>query len=125
MDTILTKLTKEEKEAKKYDILTKEDLYMNQYDHDTLKYNIYALNLLDILKTQKLTASFCVKYILNVEFHLTYEEQQINIDTIKKYQPHISIDELNACLDEFQAKKSIGIKPHSVPDFFAFMEAHS
>ena len=39
------------------------DLYNNKYDMQTLKENIYAVSLWDILKTQVLTRDFCVKYI--------------------------------------------------------------
>jgi len=31
--------------------ITKDDLYRNQYDYETLKANIYTVSLLDILKT--------------------------------------------------------------------------
>ena len=34
------------------------DLFNNQYDLNILKKNIYALNLVDIIKTQKLDADF-------------------------------------------------------------------
>jgi len=77
-------------------LITTEDLYKNQYDYETLKTNIYVVSLLDILKTQKLTPEFCVKYILNRDFQLTIDEQEINIFTVKQYQPHIlEIDLVN------------------------------
>jgi hypothetical protein len=70
-------------------ILTNEELYKKKYDYETLKTNIYVVSLLDILKSQKLTSEFCVKYILNKEFQFSKEEEEINIQTIKKYQPHL------------------------------------
>ena len=70
-------------------ILTNEELYKKNYDYKTLKENIYVVSLLDILKTQKLTSEFCVKYILNKDFQFSKEEEKINIQTIKKYQPHL------------------------------------
>jgi hypothetical protein len=70
------------------------DLSNNQYDLKTLKENIYALNLLDILKTQKLTAEFCVKYILNNKYQLTKEEESITIDQVFFLQPHINKEHL-------------------------------
>jgi len=69
--------------------MRKEDLYKNQYNYDDLKTNIYLVSLLDVLKTQKLTADFCVKYILNTDFQFTDEDQSITMDIVKKYQPHI------------------------------------
>ena len=65
------------------------DLYKKKYDYETLKTNIYVVSLLDILKSQTLTSEFFVKYILNKDFQFTKEEQEINIETIKKYQPHL------------------------------------
>jgi len=69
--------------------ITKEDLYANKYDYQTLKTNIYCVSLLDILKTQFLTADFCIKYILNEKYHLLNEEKTINVEIVKKYQPHL------------------------------------
>jgi hypothetical protein len=66
------------------------DLYNNKYDRQTLKDNIYAVNLIDILKTQTIDHTFAVRYILNPKYHLTKDEEQISIDTILFYQKHIS-----------------------------------
>ena len=76
-------------------MISKEDLYNNQYNYETLKANIYAVSLIDILKTQKLTAEFCVKYILNENFQLLEEDQKITLESIKLYQPHILIIDLD------------------------------
>ena len=92
-------------------ILTNEDLYKKKYDYETLKTNIYVVSLLDILKTQKLTSDFCVKYILNKNFQFSKEEEDINIQTIKKYQPHL-LD-----IDNKILKKRID----SVEDFESYM----
>ena len=45
------------------------DLYKNKYDRETLKKYIYAVKLIDILKTQTLDVSFVVKYILNSKYN--------------------------------------------------------
>ena len=104
--------------------ITKEQLYKNKYDYDTLKANIYAVSLLDILKTQKLTIEFCVKYILNKDFQFLEEDQAITIDTIKKYQPHIiDIDLINALLIATN-KKIRGERIDSVEDFESYMNRH-
>ena len=44
------------------------DLYNNKYDRETLKKNIYAVKLIDILKTQIIDVSFAVRYLLNYSF---------------------------------------------------------
>jgi hypothetical protein len=96
-------------------ILTNEDLYKKKYDYETLKSNIYVVSLLDILKSQKLTSDFCVKYILNKDFQFSKEEEEeINIETIKKYQPHL-LD-----IDNKLLKKRI----NSVEDFESYMNRH-
>jgi hypothetical protein len=101
-------------------ILTNEDLYKKKYDYKTLQTNIYVISLLDILKTQKLTCEFCVKYILNKDFQLSKEEEEINIETIKKYQPHLSeIDILNGYLTCNNNKRNKRID--SVEDFESYM----
>jgi len=66
------------------------DLYNIQYDIQTLKENIFDLTLWDILKTQKLTCDFCVKYILNKNYQLEEKDQKITIHDIIKLQSHIS-----------------------------------
>jgi len=70
------------------------DLYNNKYDRQTLKSNIYDVNLLDILKTQILDETFVVRYILNKNYQLTKEEQKITIKKVIFYQPHLSLKSL-------------------------------
>jgi hypothetical protein len=104
--------------------ITKDDLYKNQYDYETLKANIYAVSLLDILKTQKLTSDFCAKYILNEDFQFSDEDQLINIETVRKYQKHISDMELVSALLGATNKKRLGKKIDSVEDFESYMNRH-
>ena len=70
------------------------DLYHEQYDRETLKKYIYAVNLIDILKTQKIDASFAVKYLLNPDYHLKPEETLISPKLVLHFQPHIKEEEL-------------------------------
>jgi hypothetical protein len=100
--------------------LTKEGLYKNQYDYESLKANIYVVSLLDILKTQKLTYNFCIKYILNKDFQLSDEEQLITTDTVKKYQTHL-LDIDNQIITN---KRKIGERIDSVEDFESYMNNH-
>jgi hypothetical protein len=65
------------------------DLYNRQYTMKELKEHIYAVNLLDILKTQKITSDFALKYILNKNFQLTKEEESITMEDVFFYQPHL------------------------------------
>uniref|UniRef100_A0A6C0LK80 Uncharacterized protein n=1 Tax=viral metagenome TaxID=1070528 RepID=A0A6C0LK80_9ZZZZ len=65
------------------------DLNKNKYSEVVLKQNIYKLNLFDILKTQRLSARFVVRYILNNCYKLTKEEEQINVEVVLMHQPHV------------------------------------
>jgi len=105
-------------------LITKDDLFKNKYDYNTLKTNIYGVSLIDILKTQNLTAEFCVKYILNTDFQLCDEEKMITLDIVKKYQPHISDTEFVNAFINATNKKLRGQRIHSVEDFESFMNRH-
>lgn len=54
-----------------------------------IRNNIYLFSLIDILKKKKLTFDFVCKYIINPDFQITKEEEQITIDMVCKYQPHL------------------------------------
>ena len=97
--------------------ITNSDLYKNSYDYKTLKANIYAVCLLDIVKTQKLTEEFCAKYILNDDFKLSDEDNLITIQLIKKYQPHINQHMLTKELTKINIKKMLGERTNSFDDF--------
>lgn len=105
-------------------VLTTEDLYKNQYDYETLKANIYAVSLMDVLKTQKLTADFCAKYILNEAFQFLEQDQCITIDMVKKYQPHIMNIDLVSALMKATNQKIRGERVDSVEDFESYMNRH-
>jgi hypothetical protein len=70
------------------------DLYNNKYDRKTLKDNIYALKLIDILKTQTLDVTFVVRYILNNKYQFEPDDELITPKIVLQYQPHISKSEL-------------------------------
>ena len=65
------------------------DLYNNKYDRQTLKDNIYAVKLLDILKTQVIDVTFAVRYILNQKYQFDEEDEKITVDMVLQFQPHI------------------------------------
>ena len=79
------------------------DLYKNQYDQETLKKNIYAINLIDILKTQKVDADFAVKYLLQTKYQLLKEESFITPKIVLHFQPHISEEQLKQKLIEYDS----------------------
>jgi hypothetical protein len=69
------------------------DLFSKQYDRETLKKHIYAIKLIDILKTQKIDVTFAVRYILNTKYQL-HEEDNITTPVVLQYQPHITYKSL-------------------------------
>lgn len=79
------------------------DLYSQQYDRETLKEYIYSVKLMDILKTQKIDATFAVRYILNTKYQLHEEEQYITAPVVLKYQPHITYEELQHALINYDS----------------------
>ena len=78
------------------------DLSNKKYDRNTLKANIYAVKLIDILKTQKIDVTFAVRYILNTKYQFHDDDLSISSYTVLKYQPHISKSELYKALDDFE-----------------------
>jgi hypothetical protein len=105
-------------------IITNEDLYKNQYDYETLKTNIYVVSLLDILKTQTLTSKFCVKYILNPDFHFIPSDNAITVKDVLKYQTHILYDDLVIAQVKMNTVLTRGEKADSIDDFETYAEKH-
>jgi len=79
------------------------DLYNKQYDIETLKKYISEVKLMDILKTQKIEVTFAVKYILNTKYQVYEEDQKIIAPIILHYQPHISYEELQNALINYDS----------------------
>ena len=94
------------------------DLYNNQYDLPILKEYIYAVSLWDILKTQKLTIDFCVKYILNKNYQLTKEEA-INFRDVLQFQPHLDKRDLLVGIVNYSPDDD------SFEDFESFANRHA
>lgn len=78
------------------------DLYNNKYDRQTLKDNIYAVKLLDILKTQVIDVSFAVRYILNTKYQF-HDEDNITSQIVLYYQKHITYNQLQKALYEYES----------------------
>ena len=94
------------------------DLQNKQYDMQTLKENIYAHNIWDILKTQVLTKDFCVKYILNKNYQMTEEEEKITFQDVLRLQPHIDKRELLVGIVNYSPEDD------SYEDFESFSNRH-
>ena len=95
------------------------DLYNKQYDLNTLKENIFAVSLWDILKTQKLTSNFCIKYILNNNYQLDQKDETISIHDVIKLQSHISKIELLVSIANYSPDDD------SYEDFESFANRHN
>jgi len=80
--------------------------------------------LLDILKTQKLTSDFCVKYILNNNFQFSDEDKSITLEMVKKYQPHISNKDYIIAQMAVNNKKVLRQRIDSIEDFESYMNRH-
>jgi len=94
------------------------DLYNNKYNRAQLKEYIFAVAMIDILKTQDLDCSFCVRYILNENYHFLSEDDNISIDDVVKYQTHISKTQLLLGLANYKRADD------SVEDFESFALRH-
>ncbi len=70
------------------------DLNNKQYDRQTLKDNIYNVNFLVLLKTQKIDTTFAVRYILNKKYDLDDEYKILTPELVVRLQPHIKLDDL-------------------------------
>ena len=77
------------------------DLYNNKYDRQTLKDNIYAVKLIDILKTQIIDVTFAVRYILNEKYQFD-DDRNITTHNVLYYQKHITWDELQKALEDYE-----------------------
>ena len=70
------------------------NLNNKQYDRQTLKDNIYDVNFLVLLKTQKIDTTFAVRYILNKKYDLDDEYKILTPELVVRLQPHIKLDDL-------------------------------
>jgi len=92
------------------------DLYNKKYDRKTLKANIYAVKLIDILKTQTLDISFIARYILSDLYQLDEEDMKIDIKMVMKFQPHINKEELLKYIEDYNSDDD------SLEDFQSYSE---
>ena len=70
------------------------ELHNKQYSRQELKDNIYNVNFLILLQTQKIDATFAARYILNNKYDLDDKYTKITPELIVRLQPHIKLTEL-------------------------------
>ena len=83
------------------------DLKNHKYSINDLIWNIYALDFLEVIKTQHLTEEFTVDYILNKDYQKTEIEKRITIKTILKYQSHLNSEGLKYLIQVFDKNKRL------------------
>lgn len=66
------------------------DLSNNKYDRKTLKEYIYAVKMIDILKTQIIDETFAARYILNKKYQFDEEDEKLTYQDVLRLQPHIN-----------------------------------
>jgi len=79
------------------------DLFTNKYSRQMLKHYIYAVKLFDILTTQTIDYSFAVKYILNKKYQLHDEDENITLEMVLKYQPHMNAIDLSTEISNYDS----------------------
>jgi len=71
------------------------DLFNKQYSRQILKDHIYAVDFFDLLRTQKIDATFAVRYLLNKNYDLDDKYKILTPELILRMQPHIKIEDLH------------------------------
>jgi len=87
------------------EVLSDSDLCNQNYSLYILKKNITNLNKKVVLRTQKLTAQFCVKYILDTAIVSGNQENGVYTkEHILRMQPHITNEEFDKYYLEYVIK---------------------
>jgi len=87
------------------EIISDSDLCNESYSLDVLRKNINNLNKKVVLRTQKLTAQFCVKYILDTAIISGNQESgAYSKEHILIMQPHITNEEFDKCYLDYVIK---------------------
>jgi hypothetical protein len=87
------------------EIISDSDLCNQNYSLYILKKNITNLNKKVVLRTQKLTAQFCVKFILDTAIVSGNQESGVySKEHILRMQPHITNEEFDKYYLEYVIK---------------------
>ena len=68
------------------------DLHEKKYERQILKDNIYAIDFFELLRTQKIDATFAARYLLNKNYDLDDKYKILTPELVVKFQPHIKIE---------------------------------
>jgi len=100
------------------EILTDSDLCNETYSLDILKKYINNLNKKVVLSTQKLTAQFCIKYILDTAIDSGSETRGVYTkEHIIRRQPHITSEEFDKYYLEYvNVAPVVNAGPVTAPD---------
>ena len=83
--------------------INEEDLYNKQYSIEILEKNINYLNKKRVINTQKLTADFCVKYLLDNNINSGSEDSYIFDEAyILNSQEHITEKEWKHSIQKYK-----------------------
>ena len=85
--------------------ISKLDLKNKNYDLITIRNNINNVDLIELLRTQKLTANFIAKYIINNKNQNKLNKMILNVDYVLKVQPHITRFEMVNALIDYDSDK--------------------
>jgi hypothetical protein len=92
--------------SESYYKITDKDLVLRQYDIQTLEHNIDDLDFKLLLRTQHLTAEFCVTYLLNDEYASCVEDTYyFTDDKVLSKQKHLTQEDLNTARKKLQTAK--------------------
>jgi hypothetical protein len=84
-----------------YERIIEEDLYIKQYSIEILEKNIHNLNKKRVINTQKLTADFCVNYLLDNNIDSGSEDSYIFDEAyILNSQQHITDEEWSKAIQK-------------------------
>ena len=71
------------------------NLRKQQYDIETLIANVDDINMKECVNSQVLTAEFCVKYVLNEQYHSYGEDTYcLTYGYVLQRQPHLTKEEI-------------------------------
>jgi hypothetical protein len=71
-------------------------LFMFQFTEDEIEKFIDKVSMRRVLITQKLTADFVIKYILNEDYHVNDNDSMLTIRYVLHCQPHLTEADFDA-----------------------------
>jgi hypothetical protein len=85
--------------------ITNRSLLNNKYDIKTLEDNLDVLDFKILLRTQTLTAEFCVKYILNDDYASCIEDTYyFDYSRVLLHQTHLTAKQLDEAYEQIHGQ---------------------